>query len=246
MFRNRARRRRSIVGALVVAATIASGAPSTANQALAGRQSVDPATLTATALTPASTITAAKSSTGRLAQTDPSLLGRTDATPVNVVVKLDYDATATYDGDIAGLPATSPEVTGEKLTGDSPAEVTYENYTGEIDSTFRSDLAAEIPSATAGRSLKRVYGGVAVTLPANQVGTLLTLPDVAAVRYLRLEFIGPKQLFLVASVDLTGDDVESSIARRLRRLERELETDPYVVDAVLTVSEPDEEGSQDG
>ena len=66
------------------------------------------------------------------------------------------------------------------------------------------------------------------------------LPDVAAVRYLRLEFIGPKQLFLVASVDLTGDDAESSVARRLRRLEKELETDPYVVDAVLTVSEPDD------
>jgi hypothetical protein len=60
----------------------------------------------------------------------------------------------------------------------------------------------------------------------------------------RLEFIGPKQLFLVASVDLTGDDAESSVARRLRRLERELETDPYVVDAVLTVSEPDDAGSQ--
>jgi hypothetical protein len=72
------------------------------------------------------------------------------------------------------------------------------------------------------------------------------LPDVAEVRYLRLEFIGPKQLFLVASVDLTGDDVESSVAKRLRRLERELETDPYVVDALLTVSEPDDEGSQDG
>ena len=71
------------------------------------------------------------------------------------------------------------------------------------------------------------------------------LPDVATVRYLRLEFIGPKQLFLVASVDLTGDDRESSVARRLRRLERELETDPYVVDAVLTVSEPDDVGSQD-
>jgi Co/Zn/Cd efflux system component len=69
------------------------------------------------------------------------------------------------------------------------------------------------------------------------------LPDVAAVRYLRLEFIGPKQLLLVASVDLTGDDVESSIARRLRRLERELETDPYVVDAVLTVSEPGDGGN---
>lgn len=71
------------------------------------------------------------------------------------------------------------------------------------------------------------------------------LPDVATVRYLRLEFIGPKQLFLVASVDLTGDDAESSVARRLRRLERELETDQYVVDAVLTVSEPDDEGRQE-
>jgi cation diffusion facilitator family transporter len=66
------------------------------------------------------------------------------------------------------------------------------------------------------------------------------LPGVASVRYLRLEFIGPKQLFLVASVDLTGDDAESSVARRLRRLERELETAPYVVDALLTVSEPDD------
>ena len=69
------------------------------------------------------------------------------------------------------------------------------------------------------------------------------LPDVATVRYLRLEFIGPRQLFLVASVDLTGDDAESSVARRLRRLEREVETFPYVVDAVLTVSEPDDADS---
>ncbi|OBF32116.1 cation diffusion facilitator family transporter [Mycobacterium sp. ACS1612] len=69
------------------------------------------------------------------------------------------------------------------------------------------------------------------------------LDGVAEVRYLRLEFIGPKQLFLVASVDLTGDDAESSVARRLRHLERELEDDPYVVDAVLTVSEPDDAGS---
>jgi cation diffusion facilitator family transporter len=69
------------------------------------------------------------------------------------------------------------------------------------------------------------------------------LSDVATVRYLRLEFVGPKQLFLVASVDLTGDDVESSVARRLRRLERELEANPYVVDAVLTVSEPDDGGT---
>jgi cation diffusion facilitator family transporter len=69
------------------------------------------------------------------------------------------------------------------------------------------------------------------------------LPDVAAVRYLRLEFIGPKQLFLVASVDLVGDRAESSVAKTLRLLEHELETAPYVVEAVLTVSEADDEGT---
>jgi cation diffusion facilitator family transporter len=82
-------------------------------------------------------------------------------------------------------------------------------------------------------------------LQAAAMARLQQLPDVASVRYLRLEFIGPKQLFLVASVDLTGDDVESSVARRLRRLEREVETFPYVVEAVLTVSEPDDAGIPD-
>jgi divalent metal cation (Fe/Co/Zn/Cd) transporter len=81
-------------------------------------------------------------------------------------------------------------------------------------------------------------------LQVAALARLEELPDVAAVRYLRLEFIGPKQLFLVASVDLTGDDVESSVARRLRRLEHEVETFPFVADAVLTVSEPDEADSQ--
>ncbi|AYJ49051.1 cation diffusion facilitator family transporter [Rhodococcus sp. P1Y] len=66
------------------------------------------------------------------------------------------------------------------------------------------------------------------------------LPEVASVRFVRIEFVGPKQILLVASVDLVGDSVESSIAHTLRRLERELETNKAVVDAVLTVAEPDE------
>jgi cation diffusion facilitator family transporter len=65
-------------------------------------------------------------------------------------------------------------------------------------------------------------------------------PEVAEVRFLRPEFIGPKRLFVIASVDLVGDAAESSIARTLRDLEHRLEQDPYVAEAVLTVSEPDE------
>ncbi|OPX09179.1 cation diffusion facilitator family transporter [Mycobacterium sp. AT1] len=72
---------------------------------------------------------------------------------------------------------------------------------------------------------------------------LASFPEVASVRFLRPEFIGPKQIFVIASVDLVGDAVESSIARTLRELEHRLEDDvPYVVEAVLTVSEPDDAG----
>ena len=137
---------------------------------------------TATALVPGSTTTAAKSASGRLATTDPALLGRTDATPINVVVKLDYDATASYKGDIAGLAATSPSVTGTKLTGKSGAERAYENYTGGLDRSFRDKLASAVPAALAGKSLQTVYGGVAVRVPANQVSKLLAISGVAAVQ----------------------------------------------------------------
>ena len=73
------------------------------------------------------------------------------------------------------------------------------------------------------------------------VARLSEFPEVAAVRFLRAEFIGPKRLFVIASVDLVGDSVESSVAKTLRLLEHRLEEQPYVAEAVLTVSEPDED-----
>ena len=72
------------------------------------------------------------------------------------------------------------------------------------------------------------------------VARIEALPDVAAVRFVRLLYVGPKLLFLVASVDLVGDAPESHVAKKLRRLERELESDPHIVDAVLTIADPDE------
>ena len=72
------------------------------------------------------------------------------------------------------------------------------------------------------------------------IARLEELPEVASVRFVRLVFVGPKQLFLVASVDLVGDAVESRVATTLRRLEMQLQAEPYIVDAVLTIAEPDE------
>jgi cation diffusion facilitator family transporter len=74
------------------------------------------------------------------------------------------------------------------------------------------------------------------------VTRLAGFPEVATVRFLHPEFIGPKRLFVIASVDLVGDSAESSVAKTLRLLEHRLEEEPYVAEAVLTVSEPDEPG----
>jgi cation diffusion facilitator family transporter len=72
------------------------------------------------------------------------------------------------------------------------------------------------------------------------VDRIKALPDVAEVRFVRLVYVGPKRLFLVASVDLVGDPTESHVARTLRRLEHKLEEDPRIVDAVLTIADADE------
>jgi hypothetical protein len=44
----------------------------------------------------------------------------------------------------------------------------------------------------------------------------------------------------VAAVDLTGDDDEPHLAVRLNRLEADIERDPLIEDAVLTLSLPDD------
>ncbi|MCE5289612.1 MAG: cation diffusion facilitator family transporter [Nocardiaceae bacterium] len=71
--------------------------------------------------------------------------------------------------------------------------------------------------------------------------TLLEMDQIDRVTYLRMEFVGPRQTILIASVDLAGDFVESHVAVTLRDLERAIEEgNPRVVKAILTLSAPDE------
>jgi cation diffusion facilitator family transporter len=69
---------------------------------------------------------------------------------------------------------------------------------------------------------------------------LLALPEIDRITYLHLEYVGPGRLYLVAAVDMAGDDVEHNLAVRLRRLERELEQQEAIEEAVLTLATPDE------
>ncbi len=77
-------------------------------------------------------------------------------------------------------------------------------------------------------------------IKAATVEALLAMPEIARVTYLRLEIVGPRQISLIADVDLSGDDHESRLAVRLRALEAQLTQNAAVVGAVLSLSAPDE------
>jgi hypothetical protein len=173
--------RRTWVHAAMVSAlvppllVIVSASPSQAAPVQAGRfTSVPGASLVKQVAT-------AKSPTSRMAKTDPSLLNRTDSTQLSIAVKLDYDSTATYSGGIAGYEATSPSVTGKELSG-STAEQRYESRITGIEDKFLAELKKQIPSAKVGQKLRTVYGGVALTVPANKIGSILMIDNVVAVQ----------------------------------------------------------------
>jgi cation diffusion facilitator family transporter len=69
---------------------------------------------------------------------------------------------------------------------------------------------------------------------------LLSLPEVDRVTYVRLEFVGPRQLVLFARIDLQGEEPETSVARALRRVEEQLERDSRIVEALITLAIPEE------
>ena len=177
------RARFTVLAAVAVAlAVLAAPGGAGAAPAAAGQP-----TLTATPLTPVSRVQGAKSASGQLARTDTSLLGQRSAAVVHVVVKLDYDSLAAYRGQIKGLPATSPSVTGKALNLRSDAARRYQGYVQGVEQRFLDALPARVPAARAGTRLRTAYGGVALTVPGNQVAELLKLPGAVAVQRDRLE-----------------------------------------------------------
>ncbi|MFF1823399.1 S8 family serine peptidase [Kribbella sp. NPDC058245] len=156
-------------------------------------------TWTATPLQVASTVNGAKSPSGQLAKSDPALINSTSAKQVRVVVKLDYDSLAAYRGGLKGLPGTSPAVTGKRLDPKGANATKYLKHVTTIENDFLNALQSKLPSARAGQRLRTVYGGLALSVPANQARDLLKLPGVAAVQQ-----DNPQQLLTDSSGEFIG------------------------------------------
>lgn len=162
-----------LVGA--IAASTATGGPAASRAKTLKLASVQPV------LTSTETSTT-KSLLGQIAKSDPALLSRTDSTPVNTVVKLDYDSVASYPGNVPGYKATNPRKTGKKLKDNRAAVDAYSGYIASREAHAIAAIKAKVPSAQIREGFRTVYGGVAVTLPANQAKELLTVPSVVAVQ----------------------------------------------------------------
>ena len=108
---------------------------------------------------------------------DPSLLGRTDSTPVNVMIKYDFDATASYKGGVAGLAATSPRVTGKTLKDNAAAVSAYEQHADAGRRPITAAVKKAVPGAKIGtESYARPTAASPATVPANQIADLLDGP----------------------------------------------------------------------
>ena len=81
---------------------------------------------------------------------------------------------------------------------------------------------------------------VSPSIRGQVLQSLLERSEIDRITYLHLEFVGPSRMYLVAAVDLAGDQAEHHVAVQLRRIERDLEENQDIEEAVLTLATPNE------
>jgi uncharacterized repeat protein (TIGR01451 family) len=138
---------------------------------------------TATPLSPSdqSTLAVAKDNAAQ-PQLQAARGAGTAAKRVGVIVKLKGDSLATYKGDVPGLAATSPVVTGaEKIDTQSASSKQYLGYLDAQQDALVASAQQAIPSASATQRLDVVVNAVAMQVPSDQIDILRALPGVAAV-----------------------------------------------------------------
>ena len=70
---------------------------------------------------------------------------------------------------------------------------------------------------------------------------LLNHPDIDSVSYLHLEWVGPKKIFMVAAVDIAGNQKEQQIAQKFEDVENQFRAKPLFQEAIITLSVPNAE-----
>jgi cation diffusion facilitator family transporter len=134
---------------------------------------------------------------------------------------------------LVGLVVAAAGLAGHQVTGSSVPDA--------LGSIVIGLLLAAVATVLINRNRRFLIGQEAdPRVLAAALQALVDQPEVVRVTYLRLEIVGPRMVSVIGDVDLTGDDVESHLAVRLRALEAKISASPAVAGAVLSLSAPDE------
>ena len=100
---------------------------------------------------------------------------------VSVVVKLEDDSLASYEGGVPGLAATSPKITGaRRLDARSNASRAYLRHLRNKQDAFAT-AAASVRRSRIVHRFSHIFGGVSMTLPESEIARVAQLPGVKAV-----------------------------------------------------------------
>jgi hypothetical protein len=115
---------------------------------------------------------------------------RDGAKLVSVVIDLEQDGLASYAGELPGLAATSPAVTGEDdLDVSSPRSRAYLAHLEREQRGFEQRLRRAAPQARVTEQYQIIIGGVAALVPPDELEEIEALPGVRGVYLDRIEQI---------------------------------------------------------
>jgi subtilisin family serine protease len=100
---------------------------------------------------------------------------------IPVIVKLEDASLAAYAGDVPGLAATSPTITGAKLDVQSSDSLAYLKYLDQKQKAFEEAALLTVPEAKIIHRYQVVFGGVSMIVPESELEALAKMDGVVAV-----------------------------------------------------------------